>query len=347
MNGSSLKPIISIIVPVYKVEAYLDRCMESLLNQTFSDIEIILVDDGSPDTCPAMCDVYAGKNPRVKVIHKKNGGLGFARNSGLDLATGEYVVFVDSDDYVTRDMCERLYRRALETGADIVYGGIFYHGSRGIRKSFGNDTARVWKGKQEMRQLLLDFVAARPGRTKDTVMEISVWRALFRRQILEDNGIRFVSERQFISEDLIFDIDILQNCRCVATITEPVYYYCDNPGSLTGMFREDRFRKVKELYHELLLRLSPLYPGGEYVQRCERFLLARARRNAIAVVRQKKKAGGPQVRRWLADICEDEELQRVLHTYPVEKLPYQQFAAAWLMKRKAYFLLEKLLALKK
>ena len=95
-----MKPKVSIIVPVYNVEKYLDRCMESLLNQTLKDIEIILVDDGSPDNCPQICDEYAKKDSRVKVVHKVNAGLGYARNSGLDVASGEYVAFVDSDDYV-------------------------------------------------------------------------------------------------------------------------------------------------------------------------------------------------------------------------------------------------------
>lgn len=93
-------PKVSIILPIYNVEKYLDRCMESLLNQTLEDIEIIMVDDGSPDNCPQMCDEYAKKDNRVKVVHKKNAGLGFARNSGLDVAKGEYIAFVDSDDYV-------------------------------------------------------------------------------------------------------------------------------------------------------------------------------------------------------------------------------------------------------
>ena len=339
------RPLISVIVPVYNVEPYLDRCMESLLGQTLWDIEIILVDDGSPDKCPQMCDGYGLRDGRVKVIHKENGGLGFARNSGLEAAAGEYVAFVDSDDYVARDMCAKLYSRALETGADIVYGGIYYREPDGIREAPADEA--LWDGEERIRGLLLDFVATKPGRTRDTVMEVSVWRALFRRSLLEDNGIRFVSEREFISEDIIFDIDVLQKCRRVASLPDPVYYYCLNPGSLTKTFREDRFTKIKELYHELRRRLAPLYPEEELELRCGRFLLARSRRCAIAVVRQRHRVGGAQVRRWLADICEDGELRRVLETYPIGKLPYQQFAAAWLMKKRRYFWLERLLALKK
>lgn len=99
---------ISIIVPVYKVEQYLERCVKSLINQTYKNIEIILVDDGSPDQCPKMCDDYASEDSRIKVIHKKNGGLSDARNAGLDAATGEFIAFVDSDDWVEIDFIETL-----------------------------------------------------------------------------------------------------------------------------------------------------------------------------------------------------------------------------------------------
>lgn len=118
-------PKVSIIVPIYNVEKYLDRCMSSLLNQTLKDIEIIMVDDESPDNCPQLCDEYARKDERVKVIHKKNGGLGLARNSGLEIATGEYVAFVDSDDFVDINMYQELYSTADSYDSDIVYCGFY------------------------------------------------------------------------------------------------------------------------------------------------------------------------------------------------------------------------------
>lgn len=105
---------VSIIVPIYNVEKYLDRCMQSLLNQTLKEIEIVLVDDGSPDNCPKMCDEYAKKDSRVKVVHKQNAGLGYARNSGLENATGEYVAFVDSDDYVDINAYEMSFIYAVK-----------------------------------------------------------------------------------------------------------------------------------------------------------------------------------------------------------------------------------------
>ena len=114
------KPLLSIIVPVYDVERYLPKCMDSILAQTFTDFELILVDDGSPDNCPALCDAAAAKDARIRVLHQKNGGLSAARNAGLDVARGEWIGFVDSDDYIAPEMYETLYKAVQSTGADLA-----------------------------------------------------------------------------------------------------------------------------------------------------------------------------------------------------------------------------------
>ena len=101
--------LISIVIPVYKVEKYLEKCVESVINQTYKNLEILLVNDGSPDNCPKICDEYAQKDNRIKVIHKENGGLSDARNAGIDVATGKYITFIDSDDYISNDYVEYMY----------------------------------------------------------------------------------------------------------------------------------------------------------------------------------------------------------------------------------------------
>ena len=111
--------IISVIVPVYKVEKYIHRCIDSILAQTFTDFELILVDDGSPDCCGSICDEYAKKDSRVTVIHKKNGGLSDARNAGLDFAMGDYILFVDSDDYIDADLLEQTYSAASSEAPEL------------------------------------------------------------------------------------------------------------------------------------------------------------------------------------------------------------------------------------
>lgn len=115
-------PEISVIVPVYKVEKYLNKCIDSILAQTFEDFELILVDDGSPDRCGEICDEYARRDNRIKVIHKENGGVSSARNAGLDIARGKYVNFIDSDDWIEKEALETLYKLSSQTGADIVQG---------------------------------------------------------------------------------------------------------------------------------------------------------------------------------------------------------------------------------
>ena len=115
---------ISVIIPVYKVEEYLDRCVQSVLAQTHEDMEVLLVDDGSPDNCGALCDGYAKKDSRVRAIHRENGGLSAARNTGLDAASGDYILFVDGDDYIAPDMAETLLAALESTGADAAVCGV-------------------------------------------------------------------------------------------------------------------------------------------------------------------------------------------------------------------------------
>lgn len=117
---SNINTLVSVIVPVYKVEKYLHRCIDSIINQTYKNLEIILVDDGSPDNCGKICDEYAEKDNRIKVIHKSNGGLSSARNAGLDVANGDYVYFVDSDDYIDTKLVEDNLNLAIEHDADMV-----------------------------------------------------------------------------------------------------------------------------------------------------------------------------------------------------------------------------------
>ena len=129
---------VSVIVPIYKTEKYLSTCVESLLCQTLKEIEIILIDDGSPDNCPALCDNYALKDSRIKVIHKTNSGLSDARNIGIKEAAGEYIGFVDSDDWVKPEMFEKMYQNAIQNNADVVVCNLFVceQGKQMIKKTY-------------------------------------------------------------------------------------------------------------------------------------------------------------------------------------------------------------------
>lgn len=208
-------PKVSIIVPIYNTEIYLERCISSLKKQTLQDIEIILVDDGSKADCAAVCDRFVEEDSRIKVFHKQNGGLGFARNSGLDLASGEYIGFVDSDDYIEPAMYQDLYDAACKHDADLAVSGICFVGGNMFGKTdeylkknvFSELT--LFEG-EEMKQLLLGVVGALPNEPDDSRYGASVCKNLFRRSMIEEHGLRFLSEREILSEDTLFMVDVIK-----------------------------------------------------------------------------------------------------------------------------------------
>lgn len=267
-------PKVSVIIPCYGVEEYLGRCMESVLMQTLFDIEIILVDDGSPDRVPEMCDEYAKRDKRIKVIHKKNGGLGYARNSGLEVATGEYVAFVDSDDYVDLAIYETLYDEAEKHKADAVFCGFNLEGDKGHwTKSKEIKSARLFRG-DDVTQFMLDMVANAPEEPNERRYYMSVWRAIYKRSIIVDNYISFLSERDVASEDIPFQVDFLKHSNKIIYIPDNMYYYCNNSTSLTATYKKEKYERFKHLRDILLTKLKSV-DGSQ--QRCDRFFIGYTR----------------------------------------------------------------------
>ena len=246
---------ISVIVPVYNVDKFLDRCLISITRQTLKDLEIILVDDGSPDNSPQMCEEWAKKDNRIRVIHKENGGLGFARNSGMEIATGEFIAFVDSDDYIEFDMYEKLYQEAEESDSDIVYSGFNYIASNGQKTVFTeNEKTVYWEGPQQVRGFALDMMASGPYEKATRKYEMSVWRAIYKRDILVRNNIIFHSERDVLSEDIVFDEELFHHVNKIAHIPFAFYNYCQNNGSLTKTFDTKKFYLQVKL-HSILAEM--------------------------------------------------------------------------------------------
>ena len=225
---------VSIIVPVYNSERYINRCVDSLIAQTLSDIEILLVDDGSSDSSSSICDEYANKDNRIKVFHQKNAGAGAARNTGLEQAQGEYIGFVDSDDYVDITMYETLYCTAEKHQADLVMSGMKIIGG----KVFSAENRRqlcycfekeeLFEEKESIQKLILGTVGAPISVYEDFKYGISACKSLYNSKIIEDNNIRFVSEREFVSEDLLFLIDYIKHIKKAVGIPGVYYSYCRN-----------------------------------------------------------------------------------------------------------------------
>lgn len=235
--------LLSVIIPVYKVEVYLDECVSSVVSQTWRNLEIILVDDGSPDRCGEMCDRWAESDSRIKVIHRENGGLGYARNSGLEVASGDFVAFVDSDDYIKPKMYEILMTEALAEDADIVSGNIIderQDGSLNYESDFPE--RKVFEG-EEIKHLVHGFVHRLEGLTERR-LSVSVAKRVYRRDIIRD---RFCSEREIAFEDVAFHISAVLNAHKVIFLPDFVYFYRYNSNSLSTNFFVEKFERVKKL----------------------------------------------------------------------------------------------------
>lgn len=216
-------PTISIIVPVYNAEKHLRRCIDSILAQTFQDFELILVDDGSTDGSPKICDDYAKRDSRIKVFHKENGGVSAARNIGLEKANGHWIMFVDSDDTIPKDALERLYREGHAKDVDLVMAGYKKIDQEGTL-SFSNEKhLRVLSTKSDL--LLQMFCPT------EYPYWGYVWSKLFRREIVSHNQIKF-DEQIFFNEDRLFCVEYICNMRGDGRmLLESCYNYHENSAS--------------------------------------------------------------------------------------------------------------------
>lgn len=333
-------PKISVIVPVYRVEKYLGRCVNSLLGQTLSDIEIILVDDGSPDGCPALCDEFAKKDGRIKVLHKENEGLGLARNSGMSLAVGEYIAFVDSDDYVKSEMYRTLYEAAQRENADIAMCGLRCIG--GIMSAKENDVQNincfdgytVFDGKEGIDRLMLDISGALPKEDQDSRYGFSSVKNIYRKEVLEKNKIRFLSEKEVMSEDVFFLLDFLDKCECAVGVPGAFYCYCRNGQSLSKSYRSDRFEKCRLIIDGINGVLSKRMDESVYKIYTDRLFQAYARAACMQEIQFAPSNGidKKELDRRLKAICNSKRLKTTLKNYPWHKLPFTQAAFAFTMR---------------
>ena len=239
---------ISVIVPIYKVEKYLHRCIDSVLAQTFTDFELILVDDGSPDNCGKICDEYAEKDERIHVIHKENGGLSSARNAGLDIATGDYIVFIDSDDYVENCLLQLVAEKLIQSPEALVSYGFYFENEVNNRQ-------------KEYKINLSEIISLRTNRDHasficneltDYQIPWNAWSMIYNREIIENNNLRFADNKEIFAEDLFFALCYFSLINNVITIKKPLYHYIERSDSIMGndinKFNTSRFEKLtKEL----------------------------------------------------------------------------------------------------
>lgn len=231
----------SIVVPIYNVEKYIGELIESLQKQTLHEIEIILVDDGSPDKSGEICDKYAEGDERITVIHKKNGGVSAARNDGLAIAKGEYIMFCDSDDWLPLDALQKLYEEGKKVDADIVVGEVYQSekGKNRLAKFYSNNF--VCKDHAFIRKLIqADFYKTycpMPHPVGPAFGYGGPWNKAVKLSLIKDNDIKFDVRVKGIFDDIIYTAYILANAKIVSYIQDPVYYYRIIPNSITRTYK--------------------------------------------------------------------------------------------------------------
>lgn len=224
--------LISIIIPVYKVEKYLEKCIQSVINQTYENLQIILVDDGSPDNCGKICDEYAKKDHRIEVIHKSNGGLSDARNKGLEIAKGEYIGFVDSDDYIEADMYEVLYNLLKQYNADVSICN-FYTVSQGkISIKNADNGINEYNRIEILKEILLD-----------KNIQSYAWNKLYKKELFDE--IKYPIGKKY--EDIGTTFYLLEKCNKVVVTGKSEYYYINRQDSIVNNVTESTITDYIEL----------------------------------------------------------------------------------------------------
>lgn len=324
--------MISVIVPVYNVENYLRQCIESILNQTYTDFEIILVDDGSLDSSGNICDEYSEKFTNISVLHKKNEGLGYARNSGIEKACGEFIVFVDSDDYVEENMLLDLYNGLMESECDTCMGG---HNRVNMKNEFVSSHSyekTLFKYEQVIKEFIPRFIGSAPE--KSDCVSTAAWNVLYSIDIINRNNLKFPSERELISEDIIFNLDYFKYSTGVSLIETCNYNYRINNNSLTTNYNKDRFELIKKLYFVERKKLKKLgiYDIAKYrlMRQFFNYLRMCFKQEDTLVSKLSYKNALTNIK----EICSDTLVESIISEFPVYKLGMIQKIFVLLVKYK-------------
>lgn len=322
---------VSIIVPIYKVEKYLKRCVDSLLNQTLQNIEIILVDDGSPDRCGEIADEYAEIDTRIRVVHQSNQGLGPARNSGMRIAKGQYIGFVDSDDYVAPEMYKKLFDYAQMGDFDIVTGGYTEFSNAQLITRIHPYAGREYRNKDDINKLRKKLYGHLQKLDGKAYYPVAAWCNIYKRDIIERYQLSFC---EVLSEDIIFNLDYYSVANSIAFISTADYYYRkEGQPSITHSFSENKLGRYRNIIKMLKDRVEKEDDRESYFRfksqvadRCRDY--ARLINNSGASMRERKQ--------YYKHFAEDPDIAECINNFPLKILPFKRRIFHWLTIHKMY-----------
>lgn len=327
-----MAPKVSIVVPIYNVENYLEECVESLLGQTLKDIEIILVDDGSQDESGKIADGYAEKYENVKVIHQRNSGLGPARNTGIKAASGDYIGFVDSDDWAESEMYSRLYDAAVKSNADIVVSGLCEITSGKIVKTERHPLAgQTISGYEQIMSVRKNLYGHAEGDKTVQLFPVSACIGIYRTSMLRENNLFF---KEILSEDLIFNLNVYPYARVISFIGYTDYRYRkEEQQSITNTFSEKKLQRYVELF-SCLFEMAESENDDGCCARVRRLLIDYTR-SYVGMVSASSLSFSNK-KKQLRKFAEQEVIKDNWKKYPLRALPAQQMIFQYAMNKGYY-----------
>lgn len=330
-------PKISIILPIYNVEKYLDECLKSVTHQTLKDIEIICVIDASPDHSIDVCEKWQTKDKRIVIVDEKvNKGLGLTRNVGLKYVHGEYVAFVDSDDYIDVEMYERMYDYAQENSLDTCFCDYLRDTDGVISESKEPKDSFTCLGREDVDEYLFDMLGPLPEYPSDVKHLVSVWRGIYSMKIIRRFGVRFESERLNASEDIPFNIDYLMKAERIGYIPFKGYYYRYNPVSLSRGYTHKKFQAYQYLLNEVKERLETYCDSRRWKLHYERFVFYTLR--CIIKYEAIKDIDGNKMNN-IRMRCDDSMMIPLYKDYPYKRFHIKQRVFFFCMKHRLVWML--------
>ena len=326
--------LVTVIIPVYNVEKYLNKCLESVISQSYGNLQILLVDDGSTDKSGQLCDQLKETDKRIEVIHKENGGLGSAKNAGMEKADGRYMAFVDSDDWIDADHIRQMVDSMESTGADIVITG--YKKCKNEQGPF-KKIPLIKSGCYDdvLEEVLLPMISVDETVPDDKFLPVGTPFKLYKTEIIKENGLLFANERECVSEDFFFNIDYLRRCARASIIEEYGYNYRYNGESISRKYNPSLTERTFRFYRNLeaVLEKDPELKA-RIGHRGRRIYIAKCR-TAIAVIVQSDLPASEKLSQ-IDRILSNDDLHDCLVKYPINKYkPYLRMVANEMKHRRS------------
>lgn len=317
-----MQPLVSIIVPIYNVENYLSRCVDSLRAQTLTEIEIILVNDGSTDNSGQLVDHYGKIDTRIKVIHQENGGLSSARNTGMQIVSGKYIGFVDSDDWVEPEMYEKLYTTAKMDDSDIVLcASQTVINGKVDQRVLPHQKTGVYTKEEIIDEFVLPVMGLRSLYSgQKNLMVVAVWIHIYKTDIIQTNRVTFLSEREILNEDYLFNLQAYLNAKTISVIHDVCYNYELRMESLSRNYRKNMWHRKKVL----LSKMADIIRDKGIYEKCQARITNNYLNSAIESINNECMLSHPEdlLRRLqrISEMTHDEIVRDLLSSYSTREM---------------------------